>query len=64
MGPALGVIAGPFRLFPAIFPAFPLPHRNGCLPCAERGANPDRGYCRKGAITASNSPAGMAPTLR
>ena len=49
MGPALGVIAGPFHLFPATFPAFPFPFR---------------GYCRKGATTASNSPAGMAPTLR
>jgi hypothetical protein len=64
MGPALGVIAGPFRLFPATFPAFRLPYRGGCRPGVESGARPGRGYYRKGVTTDSNSPAGMAPTLR
>ncbi len=64
MGPALGVIAGP-----SVYsrqPSRPSVFRivAGAGPGVESGARPGRGYCRKGVTTASNSPAGMAPTLR
>jgi hypothetical protein len=64
MGPASGVIASPFRIFPATLLAFCFPYRSGCRPGSESGVRPGRGYFRNGVTTASNSPAGIAPTLR
>jgi hypothetical protein len=43
MGPALGVIAGPFHLFPATLPAVSFPYRRGRRPGVERGASRSRG---------------------